>query len=640
MFKNTLTTLAVLFLLGATIVTAQTKIWVPDANFRTALTTHSPSYGITQFADTVIVPNITNVTTLNLEGKNITNLTGANQFTSLQDLNCVNNFIDSLTIVSTTLQTLECAFNPQLKKLDINGATALTTLNCSNTVLDSLTIVSDLLKILYCSSPTLKKLDISGATALTDLYCNSTALDSLTIVSNSLKILNCSNIPTLKKLDISGATALTELYCGNSGLDSLTIVSTTLQTLNCRNNQLKKLDINGASALTTLECFNNQLSILNLFQNNTLTYIDVTGNPNLTKVYVWADPLNGVTVDKDAHTNLIVPKNNIFNPSVVMNIAGDYLLGSTGAIVEFTTGSSQTGTIAASSSTNPSIVGSLPTGIVSISPDKYWTITQTNLANFTYNLTVDLSGISKIDSFDVLKVLKRNDNQSAWEDVSTLNGVTVEYHNPYITVKGLTSFSDFAIGGDTNNAVLPVELQSFTAISQNGTVLLNWETISEINNEGFEIQKSSANQKSEWKKIGFVAGKGNSNEKNIYTFIDKNIVAGKNMYRLKQIDRDGKIKYSENVEMNFLPTSVQVSQNFPNPFNPTTTIDYQIPTNTLVTLKVYNVLGEEVATLVNEQKATGVYQAKFDGSSLSSGIYFYKLTAGKFTEVKKMMLLK
>ena len=114
MFKNTLTTLAVLFLLGATIVTAQTKIWVPDANFRTALTTHSPSYGITQFADTVIVPNITNVTTLNLEGKNITNLTGANQFTSLQDLNCVNKktlihegfyFMDDKLLNRDVLQT-------------------------------------------------------------------------------------------------------------------------------------------------------------------------------------------------------------------------------------------------------------------------------------------------------------------------------------------------------------------------------------------------------------------------------------------------------------------------------------------------------------------------------------------------------
>ncbi len=104
--------------------------------------------------------------------------------------------------------------------------------------------------------------------------------------------------------------------------------------------------------------------------------------------------------------------------------------------------------------------------------------------------------------------------------------------------------------------------------------------------------------------------------------------------------RDGKVNYSNTIEVITLPKSVELFQNFPNPYNPTTTINYQLPNNNFVTLKVYNLLGEEIATLVNGEVEAGVHEVQFDGSKLSSGIYFYKLTAGKFTEIKKMMLIK
>ncbi len=205
------------------------------------------------------------------------------------------------------------------------------------------------------------------------------------------------------------------------------------------------------------------------------------------------------------------------------------------------------------------------------------------------------------------------------------------------------SFAGGPFAWDNTGIFLPVSLTKFNAVAKNGTVMLNWSTSTEQNNHGFNVEKSVISPRSsekQWKKVGFVEGKGNSNQKNTYTFIDKNILAGKTIYRLQQIDNDGKVSYSKEVEVNFLPVIVEVGQNFPNPFNPSTTINYKIPTNGFVTLKVYNILGEEVATLVNEEKETGIHQVKFDGSNLSSGMYFYKLTAGKTTEIKKMMLLK
>ncbi len=273
---------------------------------------------------------------------------------------------------------------------------------------------------------------------------------------------------------------------------------------------------------------------------------------------------------------------------------------------------------------------------------RYWTINNNGTVfdnyttTFTY-LSVDFNtGVTEINDEATLVVGKYDGGIWTYPNVSNNN-----IANNAITVDGLTSFSDFAIG--KNQASLPVELQSFIATIKNNVVILNWETVTEQNNYGFDVEKSViSNQTSEkqWKKIGFVGGKRNSNEKNTYTFTDKNVLAGKYVYRLKQIDTDGKVSYSEEREIKIVPTIVEVSQNFPNPFNPSTTINYQIPMNNFVTLKVYDVLGKEIATLVNEEKETGIYQVKFDGSKLSSGMYFYKLTAGKSFEIKKMMLVK
>ncbi len=194
---------------------------------------------------------------------------------------------------------------------------------------------------------------------------------------------------------------------------------------------------------------------------------------------------------------------------------------------------------------------------------------------------------------------------------------------------------------------LPVELTSFSAdLSNASEVILNWNTATEVNNYGFEIQrKSASNQLAEFKVIGFVEGNGNSNSPKEYTFTDAATLSGVFSYRLKQIDLDGGYSYSNIITVEVIGDmstikEYKLGQNYPNPFNPSTNIDYTVSSNEYVSLKVYDILGNEIATLVNEKKEAGNYKVEFNAANFSSGLYLYKIQAGTFTQVRKMMLLK
>ena len=185
---------------------------------------------------------------------------------------------------------------------------------------------------------------------------------------------------------------------------------------------------------------------------------------------------------------------------------------------------------------------------------------------------------------------------------------------------------------------VPVELTSLNIDNKSNNVILSWTTATETNNKGFEIERKS---KEIWEKIAFVEGKGSTTETQSYQFIDKDLKPAKYQYRLKQIDFDGTVSYSSIIEGEVAaPDKFDLSQNYPNPFNPLTVINYQLPVNSFVTLKIYDVLGNEIKTVVNENQEAGTYKINFDGSSLTSGMYIYKLTANGFTSTKKMMLLK
>ncbi|NNJ51959.1 MAG: T9SS type A sorting domain-containing protein [Ignavibacteriaceae bacterium] len=186
---------------------------------------------------------------------------------------------------------------------------------------------------------------------------------------------------------------------------------------------------------------------------------------------------------------------------------------------------------------------------------------------------------------------------------------------------------------------LPVELAYFSAVVLDGGVKLEWRTETEVSNYGFEILRSAQNDN--WEKIGFVEGHGNSNSPKDYSFIDSEVNGGKYSYRLKQIDTDGSFEYSKIIEVDLgSPQEFELSQNYPNPFNPATKIRYTLPEAGNVKLVVYNLLGEQVAELINEFKEAGVHTINFNAENLNSGLYIYKIELTGFTAAKKMQLVK
>jgi hypothetical protein len=187
---------------------------------------------------------------------------------------------------------------------------------------------------------------------------------------------------------------------------------------------------------------------------------------------------------------------------------------------------------------------------------------------------------------------------------------------------------------------LPVELTSFTASVSQTKVKLNWQTATELNNQGFEVQRKLAS--SDWITIGFKQGQGTTTELTTYFYEDEisEINSNKLYYRLKQIDFDGTFTYSEEIEVFTQPLNFSISQNYPNPFNPNTIIKYEITKTTNVKIDVFDMLGRIIANIVNEEKSAGRYELEFDGSSLSSGVYYYRMHAGDFVSIRKMLMLK
>ncbi|MDP3149140.1 MAG: T9SS type A sorting domain-containing protein [Ignavibacteria bacterium] len=208
------------------------------------------------------------------------------------------------------------------------------------------------------------------------------------------------------------------------------------------------------------------------------------------------------------------------------------------------------------------------------------------------------------------------------------------------------SIDGIRVGTAWGQAPLPVELTSFSASAHNCTVNLSWKTATELNNYGFDIERTvdlgdKVSMVSVWEKVGFVNGAGNSNSPKEYSFTDKSAASGKYLYRLKQLDNDGQYTYSKEVEVDLgTPTAFALEQNYPNPFNPTTSIQYSVVSSQNVTIKVFNVLGKEVALLVNEKQEPGTYTVEFSTANLASGTYIYRMQSGEFVQTKKMIVLK
>lgn len=259
--------------------------------------------------------------------------------------------------------------------------------------------------------------------------------------------------------------------------------------------------------------------------------------------------------------------------------------------------------------------------------NRYWRVNQSGITNPVYNIDLfyadgDVAG-NKSDLWG-----------GRWNGLSWLQLNSANPAENKLSGTGLTSFSDFT-GGEA--AALPVELTSFTAKSQGTTVNLMWETKTEIDNNGFEVERNSHGT---WQKIGFIQGHGTANSPKYYTFTDNNATGNKIQYRLKQIDNDGTFEYSPEVEVELNPMQFALYQNYPNPFNPSTVIRYALPVAGLVTIDIFNALGEKVSTLLNGYADAGYHQIPFDAAALPGGVYFYRIQSGEFTAVKKMALVK
>ena len=281
-----------------------------------------------------------------------------------------------------------------------------------------------------------------------------------------------------------------------------------------------------------------------------------------------------------------------------------------------------------------------------------------NLPNsITGPIAVNNSGSSGWGTRDEVTLLNKSgvSRIANWTGGTASNGGII-IHNPGSdTSKCRNIFFSFAVSQIANQTVaanlientvaylfrdiIPVELTSFTASSDGNSVILLWNTATELNNNGFEVQRKSLN--SDWSNIGFVVGFGTTTDPKFYSFTDNNVKVGSYSYRLKQLDFDGSFAYSQVVNVDITaPLQFSLEQNYPNPFNPATTINYSLAKDEFVHIAVFNILGEKVATLVNTNQKAGNYELKFDASSHSSGIYFYSMEAGDFKSVRKMILMK
>jgi len=266
----------------------------------------------------------------------------------------------------------------------------------------------------------------------------------------------------------------------------------------------------------------------------------------------------------------------------------------------------------------------------------------TNGRDMTYSWFSTNDNGNTFSSINRGQVYYSTDDGATWYTIGSLVNPVTSSTTRSITVN-TTHYSRWTIGSE--NGPLPVSLSSFTSSVKLNSVTLNWSTASELNNKGFDIERKEING-NDYSKVGFVEGKGTTNQITNYSFTDSKLNAGKYSYRIKQVDFNGNFEYfslNSGVEIS-TPKKFNLSQNYPNPFNPTTKIDYEIPADSKVQITIYDISGKEVMQVVNEQQKAGFYTAQFNGAKLSSGTYFYKLSLnganGSEVLTKKMTLIK
>ena len=273
---------------------------------------------------------------------------------------------------------------------------------------------------------------------------------------------------------------------------------------------------------------------------------------------------------------------------------------------------------------------------ISLSPTLSWSCSDPDGDALTYDVYFGTNS-------NPTTVVSSGQSGTTFSESGLSNSITYYWKIVAKDSKGATT--DGPVWNFTTISPTPVELTAFSAKLIIGfTVQLNWSTATEVNNYGFDIERSS--DINTWQKIGFVSGSGNSNSPKSYSFKDSPTGGSLFNYRLKQIDIGGGFKYYDPVSISLAELNEpQLLQNSPNPFNPSTIIKFYIPSSSNVTIKIYNILGREIITLFNEQTTAGYHNVYWNGKNsrgerVASGIYLYRLTAGSFSQTKKMNLVK
>ena len=486
------------------------------------------------------------------------------------------------------------------------------------------------------------------------------------------------------QINVTGATASsTALYFNLVWADGSSRNNLSLRFYNSSNT------LQSSTGLTTTESSRgteSKYSYMNNFvpAGNSTWYLRVTNPSNVDQTFHIYEVWN----DGKVKFNSPDPNYTVGQPSSADHgfSCGAYTsrtswTASDGNIYNFV-GSGSLNAIAPFSSRGPRIDGLTKpnivapgTAIISIRDRDYYT-TSSPLwvdndgvfggdANYIVNQGTSMS--APITAGAAALILQRYPNLTPLQIYTALQNNSLVDGNTGAVPNNTWGYGKLDIFAAINDQALPVELSSFSASVVGNAVKLNWKTETEVNNYGFDIERSLPQPLPKegafgtplplgkgqgdglWTKIGFVNGNGNSNSPKSYSFEDKSVLSGKYSYRLKQIDNDGQFEYSKTIEVDLgAPKKFELSQNYPNPFNPTTTIRFSLPDaslnpsqgGTLVKLTVYNVLGQQVAVLVNDILEAGVHTINFNASELNSGIYIYKLEAGSFVQTRKMTLIK
>lgn len=349
------------------------------------------------------------------------------------------------------------------------------------------------------------------------------------------------------------------------------------------------------------------------------TWMDMDGNT--ARITIAADLAVGlgITVVNSAGNNGYDPSHNTLNaPADGDSVISIGSVGSSGSISSF-------------SSVGPTVDGRIKPDLLAMGSNDYIASTLGNQYSFGSGTSFSCPLVAGVCAL----ILQKNPLLTPMQVLQALRSTASKSSNPD-NIYGWGIINSLSA---INSSIVPVELTSFTGLYDNNSVILNWVTSTETNNSGFEIERRS--DTSGFEKIGFVSGNGTSTNRISYSFVDNKLSEPKYFYRLKQIDFDGSINYSAEVQVNISSLNdFKLYQNYPNPFNPTTKIQYYLPETSTVKIGLYDLLGNEVLSLINQEMPAGTNNIELNASKLASGIYFVKMDSKGKAQTIKITVMK